>query len=225
MSVDRDLGNRLRILRHLPHIPDDRSKANSKIHGLHTTHNISRQRPLECLAARNPLNTIIRLFQITFHQSVERVLDQQPHLIAIVENTMRKLRIHSLHIPLQPQRLLRNVRSQITHLLQTLLDYPELRQSAANRPDLFQVSLRELFLRNYLDRIMTSQIVCGNDSSEKVRSITNIRINNITEVLPLTGETRINGYSAVRFSSESNNIPLFETNLFNPVFRQRYDEG
>src|SRR6266568_4405749 len=36
MPVDRDLRDRLRILRHLPHIPDNRTQPHSEIDRLHT---------------------------------------------------------------------------------------------------------------------------------------------------------------------------------------------
>src|SRR5436309_3233388 len=108
---------------------------------------------------------------------------------------------------------------------QTLLDNPETGQTPAHGPDLFQVALRQLLLRNYLDCIVPCQIVRSYDSSEKVWSITNIRVNDITKVLTFTSKTWIDSYSTIRLSSESNNVPLFETNLFNPVLRQRYDES
>src|SRR5712692_10906740 len=98
MPVDRHLSDRLGILRHLPHIPDDRPQTNSEVDRLHTTHNISRQRSLECLAARHPFNTIIRFLEIALHQGVERVLYQQPDLIAVVQDTLRKLRVDTLRV-------------------------------------------------------------------------------------------------------------------------------
>ena len=72
---------------------------------------------------------------------------------------------------------------------------------------------------------MSRQIVRGDYPSEKVWSITNISVNDITKVLTFTSKTWIDSYSTIRLSSESNNVPLFETNLFNPVLRQRYDES
>src|SRR6266568_6099898 len=284
MPVDRDLGNRLGVLGHLSNVPDDRPQPDSKVDLLDAPHDALRQLPLNLFVAGHPFDAIVRLFQITLHQGVERVLNQQPNLIAIVEDALRKLRIHTLHITLQPQRLLSNMRGEIAHLFQTLRDNPvtdnvqwpvdtdlfrhatvqdsekqlsndhpvdairfllhvqnlvckiwpsfhnrlhsglqhraennlqaphqpvdrELRrinkalqrnglqtllhdpqpsQPPANRPDLFQVTLGELFLRDNLDSIMTRQIVRGDDPSEKVGRITNVRVNNIPEVLPFT---------------------------------------
>src|SRR5438046_4874081 len=106
-----------------------------------------------------------------------------------------------------------------------MLDNPVTSLTPTHCTDLFQVALRQLLLLNYLDCIVTCQIVRSYDSSEKVWSITNIRVNDITKVLTFTSKTWIDSYSTIRLSSEGNNVPLFETNLFNPVLRQRYDES
>src|SRR5216117_2111527 len=109
--------------------------------------------------------------------------------------------------------------------LQGLLYDAQTRQSSANTPDLLEMAGRELLLRSDLDRIMPRQIIRGDNPSQEVRTVTEVSVYHVAMVLPLLRQPRVNGDATVRFSPESDDVALFEADLFDPVFGERDDEG
>src|SRR5881396_2047916 len=109
--------------------------------------------------------------------------------------------------------------------LQGLLYDAQTRQSSANTPDLLEMAGRELLLRCNLDSIMSRQIVRRDNPSQKVRTVTEVGVYHVAMVLPFLRQARVDGDAPVRFSSESDDVALFEADFLDPVFRERDYEG
>ena len=72
---------------------------------------------------------------------------------------------------------------------------------------------------------MTREIIRGNDTGQKIRTVTKVGVNYVPEAFPLFRQARINGDSAIGLASETYNIPLLQSHLFYPVFRKRNDQS
>src|SRR6266849_3010754 len=84
---------------------------------------------------------------------------------------------------------------------------------------------RQFLFRNDLDRVMTCEIIRRNDSGQQIRTVTQVSVYNVPEVLSLPRQAGIYGDSAVGFASETYNITLLQPNFFYPVFWKRDYQG
>src|SRR5712664_86117 len=68
---------------------------------------------------------------------------------------------------------------------------------------------------------MTREIIRRNDPGQYIWTVTQVRVDNVPEVLSLPRQTGIDGDSAVGLASESYNVTLLQTHFFYPVFGKR----
>jgi len=72
---------------------------------------------------------------------------------------------------------------------------------------------------------MPRQIVRGDNPGQEVRTVTEVGVYHVPMVLPFLRQARVDGDAPVRFSSESDDVALFEADFLDPVFRERDYEG